>query len=184
MPVQSPGAQRRWVFPRPRWFSSLVAIAHRASTAMTPDAPLCPARAARSIAAANSKRRGAAVVEFAVVSPLLVLLLLGMIEVGRAMMIGEVTAGAARVGARAAVITGATNTGIANTVSSYLQAGGVRGAATTISVNGAAGVDLSAAKTGDAIQVTVQAPMEANSWVSSTFFDSKCISGTATFVKE
>jgi Flp pilus assembly protein TadG len=145
---------------------------------------LRPRRAARSLFRASSNRRGAAVVEFAVVAPLLVLLLLGMIEVGRAMMIGEATSGAARVGARAAVITGATNAGIANTVASYLQACGIKGATTVVSVNGAAGADLSAAKTGDAIQVTVQAPMDANSWVASSFFDSKRISGVATFVKE
>lgn len=99
-------------------------------------------------------------------------------------MIAEAASGAARVGARAAVITGATNAGVANTVSSYLQACGIRGAATIVIVKGAAGADLSAAKTGDAIQVTVQAPMDANSWVASSFFDSKCILGTATFVKE
>lgn len=107
-----------------------------------------------------------------------------MIEVGRAMMIGEAVSGAARVGARAAVITGATNASVANTVASYLQACGIKSATTAISINGAAGADLSAAKTGDAIQVKVQAPMDANSWVSTSFFDSKHIPGVATFVKE
>ena len=100
------------------------------------------------------------------------------------MMIGEVTAGAARVGGRAAAVTGATNAGVANLVSSYLQAGGVKAATTTIRINGAAGADLSAAKTGDAIQVQVQAPMDANSWIPSSYFDAKNISGVATFVKE
>lgn len=54
-------------------------------------------------------RRGAAVAEFAVVTPLLFFVLLSMIDVSRATMIGERTDGSARVGARAAAITAAAD---------------------------------------------------------------------------
>lgn len=132
----------------------------------------------------GSRRRGAATVEFAVVLPLLLVMLLGIIEMGRAMMVGEVTAAAARLGARAAVISGATNSQVVSTVSTYLQAGGVKNATTVVSVNGASGADLSTASAGDAIQVLVQAPMNSNAWAVNSFFSSKSISGVATFVKE
>ena len=122
--------------------------------------------------------------EFAVVLPLLLVMLLGIIEMGRAMMVGEVTAASARLGARAAVISGATNAQVVGKITAYLQAGGIKNATTVISVNGAAGADLSTASAGDAIQVTVQAPMNSNAWAVNSYFNSKSISGVATFVKE
>lgn len=111
-------------------------------------------------------------------------MLLGMIDIGRAMMVGEVTAGAARVGARAAAVTGAANNDVAAAVAAYLGAGGISNAATTISVNGVDGADLANAATGDSVKVSVQAPMDSNSWLPSSFFGARTISGVAVFVKE
>ncbi|HUY88331.1 MAG TPA: TadE/TadG family type IV pilus assembly protein [Pirellulales bacterium] len=143
-----------------------------------------PAPASLGRRARRPRRTGTATVEFAVVLPLLLVMLLGIIEMGRAMMVGEVTAAAARLGARAAVISGASNAQVASLVSAYLQAGGIKNATTVININGAAGADVSTASTGDAIQVTVQAPMNSNAWAVNSFFNSRRISGAATFVKE
>ena len=49
------------------------------------------------------KRRGAAVVEFAIVAPLFFLLIFGMIEYGRMVMVQQVITNASREGARRAV---------------------------------------------------------------------------------
>ena len=55
-------------------------------------------------------RPGAAAVEFALVAPLLVMLVLGMIEFGRMMMVEQILTNAAREGARKAVLPGVTKT--------------------------------------------------------------------------
>ena len=54
----------------------------------------------RRLALAGRGRRGQAVVEFALVLPFLVLLFFGLIDVGRAIYIGNAAAQAAREGAR------------------------------------------------------------------------------------
>src|SRR3954470_19522556 len=78
-------------------------------------------------------RRGAAVVEFAVVSPLLVLLLLGMIECGRMIMVQQTITTAAREGARTAIVEGTSVATAKTTVESFLTGAGVRGAKINVS---------------------------------------------------
>ena len=56
----------------------------------------------------KEKRRGAAVVEFALVVPVFILLVFGMIEFGRAIMVQQVLVNASREGARQAVLDGTT----------------------------------------------------------------------------
>ena len=62
-------------------------------------------------------RRGVAAVEMAFALPLLIVLIFGMIEVGRALMVQQVLTNASREGARVAVTGDAT----AETVSSAVQ---------------------------------------------------------------
>ena len=57
----------------------------------------------------RKKRRGAAAVEFAVVAPIFLLLVFGMIEYGRMVMVQQVLTNASREGARCAVLDGATH---------------------------------------------------------------------------
>jgi Flp pilus assembly protein TadG len=55
-------------------------------------------------------RQGAAAVEFAIVAPLFILFVLGMIEVSRAIMVQQLMTNAAREGARVAVLESTTST--------------------------------------------------------------------------
>lgn len=66
-------------------------------------------------------RRGAAMVEMALVLPLFLMLVLGIIEFGRAMMIANLVTNAAREGARTAVLDGSTNTEVTSGVKTFLQ---------------------------------------------------------------
>ena len=67
------------------------------------------------------KRRGAAAVEFALVAPLFFFMVLGMIEVGRAIMVQQIITNASREGARRAVLDGATDGEVITFVQTYLN---------------------------------------------------------------
>ena len=70
----------------------------------------------------NSNRRGATAVEFAFVAPIFFLLVLGMIDLGRMIMIQHAATNAAREGCRKAVLATTVNsTDIENTVRRALQ---------------------------------------------------------------
>ena len=58
------------------------------------------------------KKRGAAVVEFAIVAPLFILLVFGMIEFGRMVMVQQVLTNASREGARLAVLARLCRSGV------------------------------------------------------------------------
>src|SRR5690606_472052 len=62
----------------------------------------------------RKNRRGAAVVEFALISPLFFLLILGMVEYGRLVMVQQILTNASREGARMAVLDGATKASVEN----------------------------------------------------------------------
>ena len=70
-------------------------------------------------------RRGVAAVEFAVVAPFLILLIFGIIEFGRAIMVQQVLTNASREGTRRAVLEEVTESEVTTVVSDYLTQCGV-----------------------------------------------------------
>ena len=86
-------------------------------------------------------RRGAAIVEFTVVIPVLLTFILGIVEIGRLVMVAQVATNASREGARYAV-QGAANT---STIDSYLR-----------TYLAAAGLSNTAAGGGSAVSVTLE----------------------------
>lgn len=127
------------------------------------------ASAKQSTLGRHSPRRGAAVVEFAMVASLLFLLLLGIIELGRAMMVLEMLNNAARNGARIGVLQGSDNTQVTSAVTNALASGGISGTTTAIKVNGAT-TNVNTAVPGDAISVTVSVPYSNVTWLPSSMF--------------
>ena len=83
--------------------------------------------------------------EFAVVAPIFILLLFGMIEYGRMVMVQQMLTNATREGARQAVLDGATTEGVRNTVKNYLSSGGINLQDTAIVIK-AEPVDLDPSK--------------------------------------
>ena len=79
----------------------------------------------------RNKRCGAAVVEFAVVAPLLFLFILGMIEFGRATWVQEQMTNAAREGARRGLLPNSTSAEVQQVVVDYLGRAGVSGVTTS-----------------------------------------------------
>src|SRR3954454_7237510 len=100
-------------------------------------------------------RRGAAVVEFAVVSPVLVLLLLGMIECGRMIMVQQSITTAAREGARTAIVEGTSAAAAKTAVESFLAGTGIHGAKITVSPGNTGSVPH-----GQPITVSVAVPFK------------------------
>ena len=113
------------------------------------------------------KRLGAAAVEFAFVAPLFFLLVFGMIEFGRMVMIQQVITNASREGARKAVLDGASSSNVKSSVVTYMANGGVTIATSNVTISP---TDPSTATAGTPITVTVTVPFSQVSWLPSPMF--------------
>ena len=72
----------------------------------------------------DSRRRGGAVIETALVLPVVLMLTFGAVEYGYAFYLKHALAGAAYVGARAAITTGSTDASLRTAVSASMTAAG------------------------------------------------------------
>lgn len=124
-------------------------------------------------------RRGAAAVEFAMVAPIFFMLCIGMIEIGRAIMVQQVLINAARVGARRAVMLSSSTSAVTSTVSDYTTGVGVPTVTTTVTP------DPATAEAGTAITVTTSVSYASVSWVPAPrFMGGKTLSSTSVMRKE
>ena len=113
------------------------------------------------------KRLGAAAVEFALVAPLFFLLVFGMIEFGRMVMVQQVITNASREGARKAVLDGASATNVKSSVVTYMSNGGVTISTSNVTISP---TDPTTAAAGDPVTVTVSLPFSQVSWLPSPMF--------------
>ncbi len=134
------------------------------------------------------QRRGAATVEFAFVAPLFLLLLAGIIEFGLAFRIQHALSSAARRGARAAAVEGASTYTLVDQIKSHcVQILGVDAADVVVSVavNGSTGLDLSDAESGDEVRVTVSIPYsKAGVGFFANTFATSTLTSSCTFERE
>lgn len=106
----------------------------------------------------STERRGVAAVEMAFVFPFFMLLVLGIIEFGRFMMVGQLLTNTAREGARMAISGYYTEAEIqADMEDLMLQSGGVSAADLTISITTASGSTVAAAASKELITVDISA---------------------------
>lgn len=117
-----------------------------------------------SLTGVARRRRAAATVEFAVVTPLLFLLVFGMIEFGRMLMVQQILVNSAREGARQAVLAGATDAQAQAAVDAYLRNAGITTQTRTVAPS------TDAAQSGTAITVTVTLPCQDVSWLPALRF--------------
>jgi Flp pilus assembly protein TadG len=117
--------------------------------------------------------------EFAVVAPIFFMLVFGIIEFGRAIMVKEILTNAAREGARLAVLDSPTPIAstVNSTVTTYLSNAGISGATVTINPT-----EPTTAGYGQPVTVTVQIPFGNVSWLPSPLFLAKTTQLTATSV--
>ncbi len=136
----------------------------------------------------RARRAGAAAVEFAIVAPIFLLLLAGMIEFGQAFRVEHALSNAARRGARAAIVEGASGSQVIQKVKTHCtQTMGVdeEDVTVAIAVNGDAGGDLGGAQPQDEISITVSVPFsKVGVGFYSHFFSNAVLSATNTLEHE
>ena len=119
------------------------------------------------------------------IAPVVLLVLLGSIEFGRAMFLQQVAIHTARAACRQGVLSSASNSAVQSSSSTMLQNVGVAGGSVTIRVNGQSNEDVSNAAPGDSIEISVLVPYAQNSWLPSSFYlTDKSLSGRVTMSKE
>lgn len=129
------------------------------------------------------KRSGATTVEFAVLAPILFALILGIIEIGRGLMVVHLLTNAARQGCRTGVIEGTTTAQITQVVQSTLQSQGISSDTVTVQVNDGS-ADASTAQAGDEITVQVSVPVSKITWLPGARFLSGNLTGKYTLRRE
>jgi Flp pilus assembly protein TadG len=126
------------------------------------------------------------VVEFAFVVPVFFVLVLGIFEFGRALMVNELLTEAARQGCRQGIIEGTSSAAIKQAATDYLTSVGINGETAGVSVNDQP-VDQVDAQNYPAyteITVLVTVPASSVSWVPSGFLTGMTLQGQFTMRRE
>ncbi len=118
--------------------------------------------------------------EFAIVAPVFFLLVFGMIEYGRMVMVQQVITNASREGARVGVLDGATTAAVTTAVESYLQSAGIQGATVGVTPS-----PPSSAGYGAPVTVAVSVSFNQVSWLPSPMFlGGRVLSATTVMRRE
>lgn len=106
--------------------------------------------------------------EFAIVAPIFFLMILGMLELGRAVMVQQIITNASREGARVAVLDGAqrvgneADPGVIDSVERYLTNANINPDSASILIDPFTPGD---AGYGDPVTVTINIPFSAVTWL-------------------
>jgi len=138
------------------------------------------------------QRRGAALVEAAMVLPVFFLAILGIMEFGRAMMVSQLVTNASREAARRSVMDGSTNLGVETYIKDRLASSvGAAAADFTVAVtitpdpsNTTTGNNLVDAQPYDLVTVDVSVPYDTVSYFTGTYLNGKIISAQTTMRHE
>jgi len=146
---------------------------------------ICLSRTRRRNPSSSNSRRGAAAVEMALVLPVFVTVTLGMIELGRGIMVAQLMTNAAREAARTAIIDGSTDASVANVAKSFLQtAAKVSPSDVSVTITNASGGSVSTAQPRDLITVNVSLPYSKVSWLPPKYLAGKSLSATSAMRHE
>lgn len=133
----------------------------------------------------TSPRSGAAMVETALVLPIFFMVVLGIVEFGRAMMVAQLLNNGAREGCRIAIMTGSTNAAVETAVLDFVEdAVGVdRNQVTvTITVTPAPGNpdpanNVANANKRDLCEINVSVPFDQVDFLPGTYLADSNLSG-------
>ena len=111
------------------------------------------------------------------------MLVMGIIELGRVLMVQHLMTNAARQACRVGVLGGTSTQSISATALQALTSQGVTSTQATVQVNDGS-ADASTAKSGDEITVIVSVPMSNISWVPLPAYSSGTVTGRYTLRRE
>jgi len=127
-------------------------------------------------------RGGAAAVEFALVAPVFFGFTLGMLEVGRGVMVQQILTSASREGCRQAVLDGATTSAVTSFITSYLSSASVPSAGASVNISPSL---PTAAGYSGAVTVTVSIPFNQVNWgPTPIFLGGKTLTSTTVMKRE
>jgi len=140
----------------------------------------------------RQRRRGAAMVEMAFILPIFIMMVFGVIEFGRAMMISQLVTNSARDGARLAIIDGSTNQSVTTAVTDFLnQSAGLNPADVTVAItvtagpgNPSPGNDVASAQGGDVCTVNVSIPFDKVTLTKADYLSGKNLTGFCAMRRE
>lgn len=128
----------------------------------------------------SSGRKGVAVVEFAVVMPVIVLLLMGSLEMGRAVMVRHMLEETARAGCRVAAFENGTKQDVVDIVAAAMTAANIDSYTLTINPDPPESLDAF-----EPVTVTVSVPYLDVSWLpSSRFMENATLTGLCVMPAE
>jgi hypothetical protein len=122
----------------------------------------------------RKNRKGAAAVELAIISPVLLLLIAGSLEFGQAVMVKNLLEETARAGCRVATMEGATEADVLEVIDAAMEIADIAGYTVTIDPN-----PPGAAEHLEPITVSVSIPFSGVSWLAApTFLSDETLTGT------
>jgi Flp pilus assembly protein TadG len=122
-------------------------------------------------------------VELALVAPVFLTLVLGMIEASRLGMVCQLLTTAAREGCRVAVLSGKTQTDVQNRITAVLSGSGI--SVGTVTPTCPSPYTWNTAPAGTAITVSLSVPYSQVSWLKvPLFLNGATISASATMSSE
>lgn len=139
-----------------------------------------------------NRRRGAALVEAAIVLPVFFMAIVGIVEFGRGMMVSQLVTNGSREAARRAIFDGSTNADIEQYTQDKLASSigcdtgdiAVAIAITPDANNNTTGNNLVNAQPFDLITVTVSVPYDEVSFFTGRYLAGKNLSGETTMRHE
>jgi Flp pilus assembly protein TadG len=127
-------------------------------------------------------RGGAAAVEFALVAPVFFGFTLGMLEIGRGVMVQQILTSASREGCRQAVLDGATTSAVTTYITSYLSSASVPSAGASVNISPSL---PTAAGYSGTVTVTVSIPFNQVNWgPTPIFLGGKTLTSTTVMQRE
>lgn len=134
----------------------------------------------------NNRRCGAVALEAALMMPFFLLLLIGILEFGRALMILQITTNAAREAARISVIQGTTDELVTKIVSDYLSSADISATGQVVEIrdNTGSAVSIATIPSHAKITIFVSVPFQENSFGMTQWFVGETIATQVTVRRE
>jgi Flp pilus assembly protein TadG len=124
-------------------------------------------------------RRGAAVVEFAVCLPIIIIIVFGAIEAASLLFLRQALIQSAYEGAKVAIKANAENSDVLAAAESVAAGRNLTDMTVTLEPS-----DVSTANAGDLIRISISAPGDSNSLIQFGPFKNRTVSARAVMVKE